>query len=134
MSPAWNKLQASAERLRGVHLRELLQSEQRFDKLSFNAAHLLLDLSRQRIDDQVFAELLELADERQLEKAIQSLLSGEIVNPTENRPALHSALRMPPGSELIVDNDNLVDGVQATLERMSEFVDKIHAGQWRGIC
>ena len=43
MSPAWNKLQASAERLRGVHLRELLQSEQRFDKLSFNAAHLLLD-------------------------------------------------------------------------------------------
>ena len=132
MSPAWNKLQASAERLRGVHLRELLQSEQRFDKLSFNAAHLLLDLSRQRIDDQVFAELLELADERQLEKAIRSLLSGEIVNPTENRPALHSALRMPPGSELIVDNDNLVDGVQATLERMSEFVDKIHAGQWRG--
>lgn len=132
MSPAWSKLQASAERLRGVHLRELLQSDNRFDRLSFGAAHLLLDLSRQRVDEQVFGELLELARERNLESAIQALLSGAIVNPTENRPALHSALRMPQGTELIIDGTNLVDGVQATLARMERFVDKIHAGQWRG--
>lgn len=132
MSPAWKKLEASADRLRGVHLRELLQSDDRFETLSFSAAHLLLDLSRQRIDQQVFDELLDLARERKLDDAIKALLNGAIVNPTENRPALHSALRMPSGSSLMVDGSNLVDGVQATLDRMEQFVDQIHAGQWRG--
>lgn len=132
MSPAWNKLQASADRLRGVHLRDLLQAESRFDALSFSAAHLMLDLSRQCIDSQVFNELLELANERDLKSAIHNLLSGAIVNPTENRPALHSALRMPPDSELVVDGVDLVAGVHETLAKMETFVNKIHSGQWRG--
>lgn len=132
MSPAWNKLQASADRLRGVHLRDLLQAESRFDALSFSAAHLMLDLSRQCIDSQVFNELLELANERDLKSAIHNLLSGAIVNPTENRPALHSALRMPSDSELVVDGVDLVAGVHETLAKMETFVNKIHSGQWRG--
>ncbi|NVK01979.1 MAG: glucose-6-phosphate isomerase [Oceanospirillaceae bacterium] len=132
MSPAWNKLQASADRLRGTHLRQLLESENRFDSLSFSAAHLMLDLSRQRIDSQVFDELLELAQERDLSSAIAALLTGAVVNPTENRPALHSALRMPADSELVVEGVDLVAGVHETLAKMDEFVAKIHSGQWRG--
>src|SRR6056300_316808 len=132
MSPAWNKLQASADRLRGTHLRQLLESENRFDSLSFSAAHLMLDLSRQRIDSQVFNELLELAQERDLGSAIAALLTGAVVNPTENRPALHSALRMPADSELVVEGVDLVAGVHETLAKMDEFVAKIHSGQWRG--
>jgi len=132
MSPAWNKLQASADRLRGTHLRQLLESENRFDSLSFSAAHLMLDLSRQRIDSQVFNELLELAQERDLSSAIAALLTGAVVNPTENRPALHSALRMPADSELVVEGVDLVAGVHETLAKMDEFVAKIHSGQWRG--
>ena len=132
MSPAWTKLSASTERLSRVHLRDLLRSSHRFEQLSFSAANLLLDISRQRLDTQVFQELLELAHERNLKPAIDALLRGDVVNPTENRPALHSALRMPKTTKLIVDGDDLVIGVQATLDRMQTFVDKLHAGQWRG--
>jgi len=132
MSPAWNKLLASADRLRGVHLRDLLQTKDRFESLSFSAAHLMLDLSRQRVDSQVFNELIALAEERDLRAAIKSLLNGQIVNPTENRPALHSALRMPQESSLVIEGVDLVSGVHETLAQMEKFVEKIHAGQWRG--
>lgn len=132
MSPAWKKLKASAERLHGTHLRELLESSDRFNQLSFRSDEMLLDISRQRIDSQVFAELIGLAQERDIPDAINRLLLGDIVNPTENRPALHSALRMPENSELIVDGEDLVPGVHQTLDRMGQFVSKLHSGQWRG--
>jgi len=132
MSPAWKKLQASAERLRGTHLRELLKTPNRFDRCTFKTDSLMLDISRQRVDDQVIEELVNLATEQEMQGAITRLLEGAIVNPTENRPALHSALRMPPSSELVVDGEDLVPGVHKTLARMDEFVTKLHAGQWRG--
>ena len=60
------------------------------------------------------------------------MFSGENVNDSENRPALHTALRLPADSELIVDGVNIVSGIHDTLARMQQIVERIHAGQWRG--
>lgn len=132
MNTQWKALKLSAERLDGVHLRDLIDQKDRFESLSFAHEGLLLDLSRQRIDQQVMSELLGLATKVELEQAINALLSGARVNTTENRAALHSALRLPREATLEVESVNLVAEVHETLDQMSAFVDQIHAGQWRG--
>lgn len=132
MTNAWSKLQLSARRIDDIHLRELIDTPDRFEDYTVRHEGILMDLSRQRIDHQIRSELLELASERDIKKAIQSLLSGERVNKTEDRAALHSALRLPPDASLTVDGQKVVEAVHQTLNRMSDFVDKIHAGQWRG--
>ena len=132
MTPAWSKLQRSAERIENTHLRELIDTPSRFDDCTVRHEGLLMDLSRQRIDPQIQSELLDLATERDLKTAIHALLSGQHVNTTEDRAALHSALRLPPDATLHVDGQNVVEAVHKTLDKMSGFVDQIHAGQWRG--
>ena len=74
MVQAWSKLEASAARLSAQHLRELIDTDQRFESLSFRHEGMLMDLSRQRIDAQVMNELLELAEEKQLSSAINAPL------------------------------------------------------------
>jgi len=74
MTHAWSKLEQSAARLSAQHLRELIDTDQRFESLSFRHEGMLMDLSRQRIDAQVMSELLALADEKQLKSAITALL------------------------------------------------------------
>ena len=63
---------------------------------------------------------------------IEKLFSGESINTSEDRPALHTALRLPADSEFILDGNNLVEGIQETLRSMEQIVARIHAGQWRG--
>ena len=132
MTQAWSKLEASAARLSAQHLRELIDTDQRFESLSFRHEGMLMDLSRQRIDAQVMNELLELAEEKQLSSAINALLDGVHVNNTEDRAALHSALRLPKSAQLNVDGQDVVSDVHKTLDRMEQFVNQIHQGQWRG--
>ena len=132
MNSAWSTLENSAARLSSTHLKDLITSSDRYSAFSFRHEGLLLDLSRQRLDPQVLEELIALANSQGMTDAISKLLSGERVNTTENRAALHSALRLPESAELIVDGQDVVSDVHQTLARMEEFVKKIHAGQWRG--
>ncbi len=132
MSTQWQALHQSTDRLRNTHLRNLIDQPGRFEKLSFSHQGILLDLSRQRIDDQVMAELVSLADESGLSQKIAALLSGEHVNTTEDRAALHTALRLPSNAKLEVDGVDLVAEVHQTLDKLEQFVDRLHASQWRG--
>lgn len=129
---AWQALDAHASRMRDVHLRELFAEPGRFARFSREAAGLTLDLSKQRWDDETLSLLLALAREAEVPQAIQHLLDGERVNRSEDRPALHTALRLPETAHLEVEGEDLVPAVHATLAHMERMVDKLHAGQWRG--
>ncbi|APX92514.1 glucose-6-phosphate isomerase [Halomonas sp. 1513] len=129
---AWQALERHAGQMREVHLRELFATRGRFARFSREAAGLTLDLSKQRWSDETHALLLALAREAGVPQAITRLLDGERVNRSEDRPALHTALRLPESARLEVEGEDLVPAVHATLAQMQRMVDKLHAGQWRG--
>ncbi len=130
---AWRALAAHAQQVRGAHLRELFTARPgRHAAFTRRAAGLTLDLSKQRWSDETLELLLDLAREAQLPDAIRALLDGERVNRSEDRPALHTALRLPPEASLQVEGYDLVPAVHASLDRMASMVESFHAGQWRG--
>ncbi|MGM0785068.1 MAG: glucose-6-phosphate isomerase [Pseudomonadota bacterium] len=132
-SAAWHELEAHAETMGRCHLGELFaESPRRAERFTRRAAGLTLDLSKQRWSDETLSRLLALAERAGVPDAIGDLLGGERVNVSENRPALHTALRLPADASLEVDGEDLVPRVQATLARMDDMVSRFHAGQWRG--
>jgi glucose-6-phosphate isomerase len=108
------------------------ESPDRFTQFGFTQDNLLLDLSKQRITGETLNLLIELAKERNLPNWIESLFKGDHINDSEDRPALHTALRTPKGTTLEVDGVEIIEEVHQNLERMEAIVDKIHSGQWRG--
>ncbi|MCE8051557.1 glucose-6-phosphate isomerase [Halomonas daqingensis] len=129
---AWQRLMEHAEEMRGAHLRQLFVDQTRGSAFTRRAAGLTLDLSKQRWSDATLALLLDLAREAGVPEGIQALLSGAHVNVSEDRPALHTALRLPPEASLLVEGEDVVPGVHATLDRMATMVERLHARQWRG--
>ncbi|WP_189445488.1 glucose-6-phosphate isomerase [Salinicola rhizosphaerae] len=130
---AWKALEQQLEAgMRDVHLKTLFQQPARFKTFSLDAAGIQLDLSKQRWTPEVRENLIALAREADVPNAIQRLLSGERVNLTEDRPALHTALRLPRDAKLEVEGVEVVSEVHATLDKMETLVDKLLDGQWRG--
>lgn len=130
---AWQALSAHAQAMREVHLKDLFkESNGRYADFTRRAAGLMLDLSKQRWRDETLEKLLDLARAAEVPEAIARLLSGERVNRSEDRPALHTALRLPTDASLKIDGDDVVPAVHRTLDRMATMVEKFHAGQWRG--
>ncbi|MDY7115642.1 glucose-6-phosphate isomerase [Halomonas sp. SSL-5] len=132
-SAAWRELEAHAGDLGRRHLHELFAAESdRQPRFTRHAAGLTLDLSKQRWSAETLARLLALAEQAGVPDAIGRLLDGERVNVSEDRPALHTALRLPADASLVVEGEDLVPGVHRTLDRMAAMVERFHAGQWRG--
>ncbi|WP_066801855.1 glucose-6-phosphate isomerase [Moraxella oblonga] len=104
----------------------------RGERLTASACDIYMDFSKQAIDDKILAELLQLADNFDLSNKINDLLTGKKVNDTENRPALHTALRTPKGETLIVDGVDVNAQVHDSLERAKHIVNRIREKVWRG--
>jgi glucose-6-phosphate isomerase len=129
---AWQQLEQLSANESCLHLRDLLQVEDRFSRFSFRQDELLLDLSRQRLTAATLTHLLQLADSCDLAGWIEALFTGERINHTENRAALHTALRLPANATLMHRGEELVAQVQTDLARMQRRVEQLHQGQWRG--
>jgi len=104
----------------------------RADRFTFNAADLHVDLSKGLVTDEVLDALLGLANEVGLTQRRDAMLRGDHVNGTENRPVLHTALRLPADAELEVDGHDVVAGVHEVLGRMYEFAEQVRSGSWTG--
>lgn len=128
----WEQLERLSVADSDLHLRSLLREPDRFSRFSFRHDDVLLDLSRQRLTDTTLSHLLTLAESCRLTDWIEALFTGEPVNHTENRAALHTALRLPPEASLDYQGEDLVPLIQADLGRMQHLVEQLHRGQWRG--
>ena len=130
---AWDALEQHASQLRDVTLRTLFDEDpERAARLRLEAAGWLVDGSKHRVTDETLSLLRALADARGLRQRIEALFRGEHVNVTEDRPALHVALRMPAGESLVVDGDDVVAEVHRVLARMRAFSERIRNGDWLG--
>ncbi len=102
---------------------------QRFQR---TACDIYMDFSKQKIDETVLTQLLILAEASQLSHEINRLLSGAHVNDTEDRAALHTALRQPINQPLCLDNEDINQQVHSSLSKAENLVNRIREGIWRG--
>lgn len=130
---AWGKLAAIAADF-SPNLRDwFARNPNRARDWSFQAGDLRVDLSKNLVDRQTLAALLELAEETGVLAHRDTMFAGERVNVTENRRVLHTALRRPPTEPLVVDGKNVVEDVHQVLADMREFADRVHSGQHVGV-
>lgn len=104
----------------------------RGQKFSATACDIYMDFSKQAIDDESLLKLIQLTDACELSQKIKALLAGEKVNDTEQRAALHTALRLPKGEPLIVDGVDVGQQVHDSLDKCEALVHRIRSGIWRG--
>ncbi len=131
--PAWQALTEHQKAIENVHMRDMFREDpKRFDRYNVSAAGIALDYSKNRINDDTLTKLMALAKEAQLPQAIEAMFSGAVINKTENRPALHIALRNRSNREIRVNGENVTDTVNATLAKMKAFTAKVHSGEFAG--
>jgi glucose-6-phosphate isomerase len=130
--PAWAALVAHHRAIRSSRMRELFAADpDRAKRFTGQFDGLRLDYSKNRITDDTMGLLFDLARAADVAAKIQRLVRGEIVNTSENRPALHTALRQPEGSILVKGTD-VIPEVRAVRERIRRFVTAVRDGTWRG--
>ena len=131
--PAWTALQAHHKQVAPMHLRKLFADDpKRGERLTLEAVGLYLDYSKNRITDESMALLVQLAEQSGLRERIDAMFAGEHINVSENRPVLHVALRAPKGAQILLDGKNVVLEVQAVLDKMSDFANRLRSGAWKG--
>ena len=105
---------------------------ERFDKFSIYLGDILLDYSKNRINEETMALLIQLARECKLKDAIEAMFNGEKINETEKRAVLHTALRNRSGKPVLTEGKDVMPDIQAVLERMKDFSGRVISGDWKG--
>jgi glucose-6-phosphate isomerase len=131
--PAWGALQRHYQGVKTLHLRQLFADDpERGERLALDAAGVYLDYSKNRITDETIRLLIQVAQESRLRDRIEAMFRGDNINVTENRAALHVALRAPRGASIMHDGKNVVPDVHAVLDKMADFALRVRSGSWQG--
>ena len=130
---AWNRLEEYHFEFEGKHMKELFAADaNRFQKYSVRFEDILIDFSKNIIDDEVREALVDLANECGLKNAIKSMFTGQKINVTEDRAVLHIALRNRSNTPIVVDGEDVMPEVNAVLEQMKAFSEEVISGNWKG--
>ncbi len=131
----WHALERHYESVRDLSLRQLLTGDSgkaRVTNMHLEVGDLYFDYSRHLVTDETIDMLVRLAERAGLPGRISVMFSGAHINTTEDRPALHVALRMPDSESLIVDGVDVVRQVHEVLDKMGKLSDEIRSGSWLG--
>ena len=130
--PAWTALQDHFNFFKDIHLNDLFLDKNRFSEFSIQLDDILLDFSKNRINSDTFRLLLNLAEETGVRSAIDAMFSGEIINTTEKRSVLHTALRNRSNTPTYVGDSDVMPQINEVLQKMKLFTDKVRSGKWKG--
>ncbi len=130
---AWAKLETLSTSVKRQHMRDWFASDpDRASRFTTAACGISLDYSKNRINNAVLEALFELAQQRNVSDKISAMFEGDIINTTENRAVLHTALRNFSGKPVIVDGKDVMPSVLATLEKMQAFTQRVQSGEHKG--
>ncbi|UKJ07124.1 glucose-6-phosphate isomerase [Solitalea lacus] len=130
---AWKKLEQHYNEISNAHLRDFFANDSnRFQTHHIRFNDILVDYSKNRINNITMQLLLELANECGLKDAIEKQFTGAIINETENRAVLHTALRNRKNTPVLVDGKDVMPDVNAVLAQMKTFSAKVISGEWKG--
>ena len=114
-------------------IKEMFASDPaRFQKFSLYLGDILLDYSKNRINEETMALLIQLARECRLKDAIEAMFNGEKINQTEDRAVLHTALRNRSGNPVLTEGKDVMPEIQSVLARMKDFSERVISGSWKG--
>ena len=129
----WGRLQEHYKIMRQEHMHTLFAKDpERFDKFSLSLNDILVDFSKNLITEETLNILLDLANNCELRSAMDAMFSGEKINATEGRAALHTALRNKSGEPVYVDGKDIMPDIQRVLQQMKSFSEKAISGKWKG--
>lgn len=130
---AWKVLTMHAAEMKEVEMKDLFQSDpKRFEKYSHCFNDILVDFSKNIINEQTLQHLVSLAQDCRLKEAINAMFAGELINQTEHRAVLHTALRNLGGQPVYTEGKDVMPDVRAVLQQMKAFCEKVHSGEWKG--
>ncbi len=131
--PSWGKLEMLFLTLQATHLRELFEEDpDRFKNFHLTFEDILVDYSKNIVNEEVMKELFNLAHDVELKDAIEAMFRGVKINQTENRQVLHIALRNRSNTPILADGDDVMPAVNEVLDKMNAFSRKILDGTWKG--
>ncbi len=131
--PAWQTLENHYQKIKDMHMRQLFAEDPgRGERFAAEAEGIYLDYSKNRITVETMRLLVKLAGDCGLRRRIDAMFSGEKINTTEDRAALHVALRAPLDQQIFMDGKNVVPEIHKVLDSMGDFADRVRSGRWRG--
>src|SRR6266498_5331086 len=132
-STEWAALAKHHDEIRDRHLRELFAEDpDRGRTMTVQAVDLYVDYAKHRVTRETFDLLFAVANAAGLPDRLNAMFRGDHVNVSEDRAVLHTALRLPRGTELRVDGQDAVRDVHDVLDRMGSFSDAVRSGNWTG--
>ena len=132
-SIAWSALKDHYQRVQHLSLRDAFQQDpHRYDKFSVSFNDILFDYSKNKITDETLPLLLALTEQAELKAKTQAMFSGQIINTTEKRAVLHTALRNRSNKPVFVNGQDVMPEVNRVLAKMRVFCQKVRSGEWRG--
>ena len=130
---AWNALEKHFQMIQHTSIKELFaQNANRFEEFSIQYHSLLVDYSKNRINAETIQLLVDLAKEMDVDAAIEQMFDGDMINVTEKRSVLHTALRNRSNEEVLVDGKDVMPQINEVLEQMKSFSEKVISGEWKG--
>jgi glucose-6-phosphate isomerase len=130
---AWQALRERAKTLESSSIKDLCAADKkRFERFSLDAEGILLDFSRQLLDARALESLLELAEQTEVPRWIDLMFAGHPINNTEDRPALHVALRRSADEPLLAYGEDVMPLVERERAKMRALADALHSGALRG--
>ena len=131
---AWKALEVHQSQLANTTIADLFKQEQnRFNDYSLTFENqILVDFSKNKINQETLKLLRQLAKESALDEAINAMFTGKKINRTENRAVLHTALRNRSNTPVYVDGKDVMPEVNAVLAKISAFCDRVISGEWKG--
>ena len=131
---AWKKLSDLYKKNQSVTISDLFgRDANRYATMSRTFENgFVLDFSKNMIDGDIFSALIALAEETDLQSAIDAMFTGQKINQTENRAVLHVALRNRSNEPILVDGKDVMPEVNRVLDQMKDFCDRVHSGNWTG--
>ncbi|OJA04880.1 glucose-6-phosphate isomerase [Halomonas sp. QHL1] len=132
-SVTWQALDRLRDKTANDRIRDYFTNDpQRFEKMSLRVGGLFLDYSKHHVSDEVLTKLIELADHSALVQRRAQMFSGDIINVTENRPVLHTALRHLGDEPVYVDGEDVMPEITRTREQIKLFSEAVRSGEWKG--
>lgn len=132
-SKAWRNLESLYKHYKNVQIRDLFAADgRRAAKYSVELENMLVDYSKNWVDDKVMSALFDLAEEHKLKDKIEDMFSGKKINKTENRAVLHIALRNRGNEPIYVDGRDVMPQINETLEKIKDFSEAVRLGRFTG--
>ena len=130
---AWKDLIVHQKEMEKVQMKDLFKKDsKRFEKMSLTLGVILFDYSKNIITEETLDKLLQLTEDCKVKAAREAMFAGEKINQTEDRAVMHTALRNFSDQSFTIDGKDIMPEIRATRQKMKDFCEKIHSGEWKG--